>query len=162
MDLTQISVLDLLRLHSSVLDELRTRGIITTANAPLGDYAEWLFRKAFGWQSTGNSARDFDATDAQDNRYQIKARRLHPRNKSRQLGALRRLDQKNFEILATVLFDTNYNVLRAALIPHSVAYEHARYIQSTNAWRFMLYDRVWDYPGVVDCTLDLKRAQSQM
>ncbi len=48
-------------------------------------------------------------------RFQIKGRRLHPSNTSRQLSAIRDLD--GFDTLAGVLSDKHYRVARAALIP---------------------------------------------
>ena len=75
-DLSLLSVRDLLRLHGSAIEELRERQVVRTGNAPLGDYAEWLFAKAFGWTLEPNAAHGHDAVCAAGVRYQIKARRL--------------------------------------------------------------------------------------
>lgn len=159
MDLKQFELVDLLRLNSATIDELRDRKILTTSNAPLGDYAEWLFRKAFHWEPAGNSNKDVDAIGSDGTRYQIKARRIHPRNKSRQLGALRRLDEQNFDILAAVLFDENYTVMRAALIPYQLVFENAKRVEATNSWRFYLRDNVWTWHGVTDVSSTLSATQ---
>lgn len=149
----------LLILHGQIMDELRERGIVRTGNGPVGDYAEVLFARAFGWTLETNSAAGFDATDTACVRYQIKSRRITTRNSSRQLGALRRLPDYNFDVLAAVLFDEEYAVRRAALIPYAVVVTRAKLAVHTNSWRFMLEDRVWALPGVRDVTADLERAQ---
>ncbi|WP_147276179.1 DUF6998 domain-containing protein [Sphingomonas aracearum] len=50
--------------------------------SPVGDYAETLFARAFGWTLEPNSRAAFDACDASGRRYQIKARRLGPKHKN--------------------------------------------------------------------------------
>lgn len=74
MDLKKYTVAELLETHTAVLNELRDREILRTANNPTGDYAEWLFCEAFGWDQAANSVKGFDATDAEGIRYQIKGR----------------------------------------------------------------------------------------
>lgn len=149
---TNASDLDLLRQHGEALKELRRRGTIRTSNNPVGDYAETLFCRAFGWDQTPNSERDTDAIGPDGTRYQIKSRRLTQHNGSRQLGALRRLPDKNFDVLAAVLFAEDFSVIRAALIPHSVTKERASYVQATNSWRFLLQDDIWSCKDVIDVT----------
>ena len=84
-----LSVAELLVLHAQIGEELRERGVVRSANNPTGDLAEYLFCRAFGWQQAPNSERGYDATGADGTRYQIKGRRIHHRNKSRQLSAIR-------------------------------------------------------------------------
>ncbi len=151
-ELETASDLDLLRQHADALKELRRRDTIRTSNNPVGDYAETLFCRAFGWEQAPNSEKDADAIGSDGTRYQIKARRLTQHNASRQLGALRRLPHKNFDILAAVLFTEDFSVMRAALIPHALAAEKASYVKATNSWRFLLTDDIWSYEGVVDVT----------
>ncbi|MGO9845893.1 MAG: hypothetical protein ACLPKT_04635 [Methylocella sp.] len=92
-------------------------------------------------------------------RYQIKGRRLTTHNKSRQLGALRDLPAQRFHFLAAVLFREDYQVFKAALIPHSRVMELAKPVQRTNSWRFILRDTVWSVPDVRDVTNDLQKAE---
>jgi len=82
--------------------------------------------------------RDADATDAARVRYQIKGRRLTTHNNSRQLGALRDLSAQGFDVLAAVLFQEDYRVLKAALIPHARIGDLAKRVERTNSWRFLL------------------------
>ncbi|MDW3206075.1 MAG: thermonuclease family protein [Gammaproteobacteria bacterium] len=62
------------------------------------------------------------------------------------------LADKNFDILAAVLFTEEFSVMRAALIPHALAAERASYVKATNSWRFLLTDDIWSCEGVVDVT----------
>ena len=68
--------MELLRAHGAIIDELRVRDIVRSANSPISDFAEVLFCRAYGWTREGNSMAGYDATDAFGVRYQIKARRL--------------------------------------------------------------------------------------
>jgi hypothetical protein len=111
----------LLALHARLADQLRARGITRSANNPTGDLAEYLFCKAFGWKQAGKSNANVDAIGSDGTRYQIKGRRITRYNHSRQLSAIRDLGGGNFNFIAAVLFNEDYTVMRAALIPHSIA-----------------------------------------
>lgn len=151
---------NLMRVYAAVLDELRERNVVRTANAPLGDYAEHLFAKAFGWTLADNSAAGYDASDVALLRFQIKARRLRSDAPGeRQLSVIRNLPGAKFDMLAAVLFDKQFNIARAALIPHGVVVGKSKYIAHVNGWRLMLEDAIWREPGVRDVTLALAAAQ---
>lgn len=150
-------VAELLALHVAALKELRARRVLRTENNPTGDLAEYLFCAAYGWEHEPGKA--LDATDADGKRYQIKGRRLARRHPSRQLSAIRDLD--GFDILAAVLFDENYRVVRAALIPVGVVRDHSKYAKHTNSHTFFLQDQVWDAPDVIDAT-DCLRVQEAL
>ena len=154
------SVRELLRDYYEIEQELRKREIITTFNKVTGDLAEYLFCKAFGWEKAPNAEKGWDAIDQSGVRYQIKCRRLHSKNASRQLSALRQLDHKPFDYLAAVLLDEQYAVKRAALIPHSIVLEHSRFTTHVNAHRFLLRDSIWDLEDVRDVTLSLREAEN--
>lgn len=150
-NLADLTSSDLLRLHSAVTDQLRARGVVRSANNPVGDLAEYLFCKAFGWELAPKSAKAADAI-FDGKLYQIKGRRLTKHNGSRQLGAMRGLSDGGFDYLAAVLFNTDYSVLRAAIIPHTSALSGAKFIEHTNSWKFILRDSVWDSPDTQDVT----------
>ncbi|WP_170571125.1 hypothetical protein [Ruegeria atlantica] len=154
MNLKSFSVAELLQTHTAILEELRDRGILRSANNPTGDYAEWLFCRAFGWEQAANSVKGYDATDTDGIRYQIKGRRLHQNNTSRQLSAIR--DMNGFDVLAGVLLDASFGVLRAALIPSEIVRERSTFTQHTNSHRFLLRDNIWDAPGVRDVSANLE------
>ena len=121
-----VSLRDLLGLHAGIMDELRRRGVARSANNPTGSLAEFLFCRAFSWEQADNSQRGYDAVDGNGKRYQIKGRRLHRYNRSRQLSAIR--DVEGFDALAAVLFDHQYRVSRAALIPGVVVCERLKFV----------------------------------
>src|SRR5579862_3358017 len=146
------TVSELLAMHAAALDELRKRQIVRSANAPGGDYAELLFTHAFGWTRAENSTAGYDAIDWSHRRYQIKSRRLSMQNGSRQLSALRRLPEQHFDYLAAVLFEKDYKISKAAMIPYEVVVSLARFQQHTNSWTFILDDTVWTLPSVRDVT----------
>jgi hypothetical protein len=156
MDLSGLTSSALLALHAQVADELRSRGITRSSNNPTGDLAEYLCCKAFGWTQSGNSNPSIDAIDSAGIRYQVKGRRITRDNKSRQLSAIRNLVGAHFDFLAGVLFNEDYTVMRAALIPHSVALERASFVQYTNSHKFLLRDDVWAAAGVRDVTAELR------
>jgi hypothetical protein len=156
MDLTTLTPPELLLLHSKVADQLRERGITRSSNNPTGDLAEYLFCKAFGWTQADNSHANVDASGLDGTRYQIKGRRITRFNKSRQLSAIRDMGGSHFDYLAGVLFNEDYTVLRAGLIPHALALERATYVQHTNSHRFLLRDDIWNAPNVRDVTSELR------
>jgi hypothetical protein len=156
VDLTSLTPPQLLVLHSEVADELRKRGITRSSNNPTGDLAEYLFCKAFDWKQAGNSQANVDAIGSGGTRFQIKGRRSTRFNKSRQLSAIRDMAGSHFDFLAGVLFNEDFTVMRAALIPHAVALARATFVERTNSHRFLLRDDIWNAPGVRDVTSELR------
>lgn len=133
MELQKKSIKQLLLLQSEIIEELKRRKVVRTKNNPVGDYTEWLVARGMGLDLANNSATGYDGVDSKGVKVQIKGRRVTPDNKSRQLSAIRNLDQKDFDILAAVIFDDKYDILDALLIPHDVVSEYATYRSHTNA-----------------------------
>ena len=159
MEMHTLTTLELLRTHGAILDELRRRDVVRSGNSPISDYAELLFCRAYGWVRAGNSAAGDDARDTDTGiRYQIKARRLQTSRGSRQLSALRNLSNDPFDVLAGVLFNPDFTILRAALVPIGVVQGRTRRSAHTNSEIFHLRDDVWSLPGVVDVTPALMAA----
>lgn len=131
--LNALNNLELLSLHSEILTQLRSRGVIRTKNNPVGDYAEWLVSNALGMTLLSNSSAGADAIDADGLKVQIKARRVTPDNPSRQLSALRNYEAADFDYLIAVIFDETYNILDAYKIPHEVIRDYARHSDHVNA-----------------------------
>ena len=160
--LTQLSPMELLRLHSSAADELKRRKITRSSNNPAGDLAEYIYCSAFDWKQAPASMAAADAVCSQGIRYQIKSRRLTMANGSRQLSAIRNLNEKRFDFLAGVLFDTQYAIQRAAIIPYDVVVGRSSFQGHTNSALFMLAESVWDIEGVVDVTMHLRKAALEL
>ena len=159
MDLHTFKTQELLALFVAVLDELRRRKTIRSTNNPVADYAEHLVARALTLELAAKSTRGYDAVDAEDRRYEIKGRRLTRQNKSTQLSAIRGLDQEYFTFLAGVLFNEDFSVRRACLIPHETVKKIATYRSGVNAWIVHLRDGVWKIDGVQDITDPLREAQ---
>lgn len=146
-------------LFGATLTELRLRGVTRSTNNPIADYAELLFERALRLKRAERSTKGYDALDHGGLKYEIKARRVTAQNSSRQLSALRGLDQKHFDFLGGVLFNENFSVHRACLVPHRRVLSNSTYVPQTNSWKFFLLDSVWALPGVVDVTAKLQKAE---
>jgi hypothetical protein len=157
-DFENLPAEDLLRWQARLTAELRRRNITRSDNAPAGDLAEALFCRAFGWLQAPNSVKSYDATDPDGLRYQIKSRRDMGRAGNREVSALRGLDAAGFDVLAVVLFTPAYGIQRAALIPHKLVLQTARYRSHTNAYLFRATDAVLAHPEVTDVTDRLTEA----
>lgn len=153
--LNALNNLELLSLHSEILTQLRSRGVIRTKNNPVGDYAEWLVSNALGMTLLSNSSAGADAIDADGLKVQIKARRVTPDNPSRQLSALRNYEAADFDYLIAVIFDETYNILDAYKIPHEVIRDYARHSDHVNAHIVNLKGAILTDPRVSSIKEDL-------
>lgn len=150
VDIETLSNLDLLQLHSSIIEELKRRGVVRTKNNPVGDYTEWLVARGLGLELANNSVAGFDGIDRDGVKIQIKGRRITPDNNSRQLSAIRNLESQDFDQLAAVIFDENYNILDAVIMPHEVIGDYASYRAHTNAHILHLRGAILSDPRVRD------------
>lgn len=164
IDISELLPRQLFELHAKVEDRLRELEIIRTANNPIGDLAECLFRRAFDLKPANNSQAHYDAIGpAPDElKYQIKGRRIFGEG-SRQLSAIRGLEQaQHFDVLAGVLFNEDYSIYKAALVSRAVLLglkrerKHISRQEHTNSDRFMLVDDIWKVDGVEDVTAKLQ------
>lgn len=152
VELAKLKPNELLGLYSEIMEVLRRRGVVRSSNNPVGDFAENLAAKALGLKKVALSTKGFDACDDKGMTYEIKSRRLTEYNTSRQLSAIRKLDEKHFDFLVGVLFNADFSVNRACVMPYEVAKEIATYREHTNAWIIQLRDEVWQKRGVLDVT----------
>jgi len=135
-NLNRITTSKLLGLYASVVNELRRRRVVRSANNPVADYAESLAIKALGLKLAPKSAPGYDATDTRGERYEIKGRRLTAHNKPTHFSAIRGLDKEHLTYLIGVLLGEDFSVLRAALVPVDVVKEQARYRKHINGGCF--------------------------
>lgn len=152
MDLSGLSVDELLRLYAEVLEELRLRRVARSTNNPVADYTEYLVSTKLGLKLSGNSAMGFDARDPEGRRYQIKGRRLTPQNPSTELSAIRNLPNRPFDFLVAVVYRHDFAVDYAAQVPYDVVVEIAKYRRHTNAYRVLMRRSVLDDARVIDIT----------
>lgn len=150
------SALDLLRAYSAAIRALHERGIVRTKNV-VGCYAETLFARAFGWELPASSNKAFDATDGVRT-YQIKSRRVSASNPSCQLGDMPKDDEITFDCVAAVIFEEDFSVRYAAVVPVSVM--TALRTGHDGRPRFIFRPAVLSVPGVEEVTGRLRAAQA--
>jgi hypothetical protein len=148
--LNEFAPKELLCLFGSILDELQSHSIVRTSNNPVSDYTEWLVSQRLGLTLCGNSEKGFDSTDKTGVKYEIKARRVTPSNKSRQLSAIRHLDGEHFDFLIAVVYDKSFEVILALKIPRSVVVAKSSFVKSTNSYKLEAKDSLRNEPGVED------------
>lgn len=144
------SARQLLQLTGAVIDELVSRDINRTGNNPLSDYTEWLVARCLGLKLASTSTQGYDAIDDEGRKYEIKGRRITPRNKSRQLSAIRDIDGEHFDFLIAVVFDAQFEVYRAFKIPRSVVKAKGKYKAHTNSIILHARDSLLTVADVVD------------
>jgi hypothetical protein len=153
------SVADLLGQYASILRALRERGVVRSANAPAGDYAEWLFAKALGGTLVDNfSVKSYDLTLVDGVRVQVKTRVISdpPRRGQLQTSPFRSWD---FHLAGLLLLrDTDYAVLRAALVPVAVVEAQSTFRPHVNGAVVQMNDALLGHPEARDVTADLRRA----
>jgi hypothetical protein len=96
-----------------------------------------------------------DAVDLDDKRYQIKGPPPDAGKPVARAGRNPRHDGATLDFLAGLLFDESFGVYRAALIPHAVVMERARFVARSNSHKFLLRDDIWDAPDVRNVTSEL-------
>lgn len=117
-DFSRASTSELFGTYASVLAELRRREIIRTSNAPAGDYAEYLIARALGGTLQPNSNKSFDV-EAKGRQIQVKCRVVDAtgRNPRQALSPFRTFA---FDEAAVVLFNPDYTVAHAVMVPVAV------------------------------------------
>jgi hypothetical protein len=147
-----LTISELLNHYTLILDELHARGVVRTANSPIGDYAEWLVAKCLNLKLMENSNTGYDAIDINNEKYQIKCRRITPRNPSTQLSVIRNLDSHDFDFLVVVLFNAHIEIQKVVKIPHEIIHKYARYRSHVNGHILFLRGDVLGDPLTEDIT----------
>lgn len=153
------TVPELLAGYASALAELRRRGVVRSANAPAGDYGEWLVAKALGGTLADNfSVKSWDVRLAEGDRIQVKTRLVSvpPRPGQIQTSPFRSWD---FEVAAFVLLRSDdYSIHRATLLPRAVVKEAARWRAHVNGHVVMMSPAFLGHPEAKDITRVLRAA----
>jgi hypothetical protein len=155
-DLVDLKTCELLRLYSDLLKELANRRIVRTTNNPVAGVGEYLVVNALGLKRAPQSNKGYNATDKQNRRYEIKSRRLTQHNPSRMLSAIRECELGHFEFLAGVLFNEDFSLYKACLVPHGIVLRESTFRKHVNAHILELEDTLWNFEGVVDITDKLR------
>jgi len=157
-----MSISELLGLYSGVLDELYDRNILRTANNPAADYAEYLVAKALSLTPAAKSTKGYDATDEHGNKYEIKARRLTHRSHPTRFSAIRKLEENHFDYLVAVLFEENFLVHRARVLPKSYITKKAFWQDHVSGWILSIDEELWNTKVGEDITSKLREIQRNM
>lgn len=137
MDIKQKSSIELMNTYADILAELNSRKVVRTYNSPVGDYAEWLVAEKLGLVLEHNSQKGYDAYDPKTGlRYQIKSRweRENASVQSRELNVIRNYEENQFDYLVIVIFDANFGVKEAYMLPHDTIKPYARYNKHQNGY----------------------------
>ncbi|MBN2096567.1 hypothetical protein JW752_04210 [Candidatus Peregrinibacteria bacterium] len=132
------------------MNELKRRGVIRTFNNPVADYAEWLVAQKLKLNLETNSQAGYDAKNSKNVRFQIKCRRLHPDNQSRQLGVIRNLDANEFDYLIGVIFNKDFSVKEVYQIPHKIINNYASHSPHQNGYILQLRGNILKDPLTKD------------
>ena len=155
--LSTLTLGELLQIEAGLRSELVRRDISRTGNNPCGDFAEYLASKVFGWKLNSNSEAGFDAIDEDDERIEIKSRRLSHPAASRQASAIRNIGDRHFDRLLGIVFSPTYDVILAVDVPYSVVLSRSKHNPHTNSAIFFLRDDLRHLPDVVDRTAELRK-----
>jgi len=129
--LARLSVGDLLDTYTSVLAELRTRHLIRTNNAPIGDLAEYCSAIVYDGLLAPNSEKSYDLTAADGRKVQVKVRLVRPGMASGAVfSPIRSFD---FDLCAFLVIDNGTGEVVAARewTPDEVR-EHGSFKKHTN------------------------------
>ena len=162
IELSNLNTLELLKLQASAVAELRARDVVRTNNNPIGGYAEKLAEKALGLTLETNSQIGHDAKDVHGLRYEVKARRVTSTNPSRQLSSIRQLNEKHFDWLLAIIFNEEFEVEQAVLLPHEAIADYATHREHTNSHILVMKGAVLKDARLKDITERIKNAQATL
>jgi hypothetical protein len=161
-DLSALSESDLFARYAAILNELKSRGVIRTMNAPAGDYAEYLVATALGGELAKNSEKSFDVLTNNGEKLQVKARVVSDpvRPSQLQLGVFRSF---GFDYAVIVLLSAvDYSVVRASKVPRHVMIESAgKHREHVNGNVLFARPDIMGHPDATDLTVTLRAAQTQ-
>lgn len=131
--LADSSASELLRQYAAILAELRLRGVVRTANAPLGDYAEHLAHRVYGGSIEANSKKSYDIVSGDGSLVQVKARTWSSTTSpSAVFSVFRSFD---FDVAVFLVFDSStYDLLWASEMMPADVEAAARWSKHVNGY----------------------------
>lgn len=156
IDLEALSTSRLFLTYRGILKELTRRGIVRTANAPAGDYAEYLVAAMVEGELADNSEKSWDVMTKDGRRLQVKSRVVTDPKRAgeRQLSPFRTWD---FDEAVIVLFDDDYRVWRCISLPCEIMKERARYRKHVNGFVARATNDLLNHPTASDYSDQLRR-----
>ena len=160
LELSALSEPDLFSLYRAILRELRSRGVIRTENAPVGDYAEYLVATALDGQLAPNSEKAWDVLGHGGEKMQVKARVVSDPAGPGQLQ-LSPFRSFGFDSAVIVLLSaTDYAVSQASKVPRHVVESAAVYRQHVNGKVLFASPEIMGHADATDLTAALRAAQT--
>ena len=150
MDLTQLSILELMRLNQFTLDELERREIIRTRNQPTSEYTEWLVATRMSMALASPSTKGYDAVTLEGRKVQIKSRKNNLKNKSMILGIIRNYELNQFDDLIAVIYNHDFTIRLALNIPHELVQEYGFYNAHQNGYTLTISNSLIEDVRVID------------
>ena len=151
-DLSALSEPGLFSLYRAILAELKSRGVIRTENAPVGDYAEYLVATALGGTLAPNSEKAWDVLGRDGEKLQVKARVVSDPAEPGQLQ-LSPFRSFGFDSAVIVLLSaTDYAVSRASKVPRHVVESSAVYRQHVNGKVLFARPEIMGHADATDLT----------
>jgi hypothetical protein len=159
-DLSTFSESGLFSLYRAILKESKSRHVIRTDNAPVGDYAEYLVATALGGQLAPNAEKSWDVLGSDGEKLQVKARVVSepPEPGQLQLAPFRSF---GFDSAVIVLLSAaDYAVSRASKVPRYVVESSAVYRQHVNGKVLFARPEIMGHPDAMDLTATLRAVQT--
>jgi hypothetical protein len=144
IDLQKLKDAELIELYGAVMEELRERDIVRSANNPIADIAERLIADYYEVDPEPPNSKTYDIVTKDGTTIQVKALR-RTKSSRRNLSPLRSLD---FDYLAAVIFKADMQPLEALLIPVEAVREHVRWSKTWNAQCLSITTHLRDDPRV--------------
>lgn len=137
-DIRALSNAELFQAFGLVMEEFRTRKLTRSSNNPVADYAELLVARHFGVEPVAGVQQGYDVLTPDGVRIQVKARRRSPRSKPSHYGWMHKLDDREFDKVACVLFAADFTVVEADLLTWDAAKKFAKSNERVGAHRLPL------------------------
>jgi len=160
MDFSKFTHGDLFALHSSIMSELRRRELVRTANNAVADLGELLFCTGLGWQRQDKQGKDIDAVTQNNERVQIKSRRMTRDKDASRSGTIR--DKNGWDLVALAMFNPDFSLKRAVIIPRDIALQHLRWSNRQQGWYISLTKTFWSEPDLIDVSDTLRTAANAL
>lgn len=107
-----LTVGEILHVYTSLLAELRHRGLVRTHNAPIGDLAEYACAAYYEGQLAPNSEKSYDLLAADGRRVQVKVRNI--REGTRPSASFSSIRSTDFDICVFILANADTHTVDAA------------------------------------------------
>lgn len=140
-------------LWADVMEELHRRGIIRTANNPVGDYAETLVATATRGRLQPSSTAECDVLGPAGERIQVKTRRKTPHARVNHFSGILNLERHGFDFVVGIVFNHDFTIDQAWRFSWEAVRANATFQKHTNSWRLRIPGENAAAPGIVPVTL---------